>query len=94
MSLKLGTRVSAINPADKTATTASGEIINFTKLILTTGARIRRLPVPGQDLKNVFYLRDTQDVLAIKGGVKAGDKAVIIGGGYIGLETYITTFSP
>ena len=87
VSLKLGTRVSAINPADKTATTASGEIINFTKLILTTGARIRRLPVPGQDLPHVYYLRDTQDVLAIKADVRAGKQAVIIGGGYIGLET-------
>ena len=87
VSLKLGTRISAINPADKTATTTNGEIINFTKLILTTGARIRRLPVPGQDLPHVYYLRDTQDVLAIKADVRAGKQAVIIGGGYIGLET-------
>ena len=87
VSLKLGTRVSAINPADKTATTTNGEIINFTKLILTTGARIRRLPVPGQDLPHVYYLRDTQDVLAIKADVSKGKQAVIIGGGYIGLET-------
>ena len=87
VSLKLGTRISAINPADKTATTTSGEIINFTKLILTTGARIRRLPVPGQDLPHVYYLRDTQDVLAIKADVAKGKQAVIIGGGYIGLET-------
>ena len=87
VSLKLGTRISAINPADKTATTTNGEIINFTKLILTTGARIRRLPVPGQDLPHVYYLRDTQDVLAIKADVAKGKQAVIIGGGYIGLET-------
>ena len=87
VSLKLGTRISAINPADKTATTTNGEIINFTKLILTTGARIRRLPVPGQDLPHVYYLRDTQDVLAVKADVAKGKQAVIIGGGYIGLET-------
>ena len=55
--------------------------------MLTTGARIRHLPVPGEDLDGVYYLRDTKDVRAIKTEVKAGRKAVIIGGGYIGLET-------
>ena len=59
----------------------------FDKLVLTTGARIRRLPVEGQDLDGVFYLRDTKDVLAIKAAVAKGKTAVIIGGGYIGLET-------
>lgn len=87
IALRLGTRIKTIDPEAKTATTDSGDIITFTKLILTTGARIRRLPVPGQDLPNVFYLRDTQDVLAIKAEVSAGKQAVIIGGGYIGLET-------
>ena len=87
VSLKLGTRIHAINPAKKTAQTDKGETLSFTKLIIATGARIRRLPVPGQDLPNVFYLRDTQDVLAIKAQVNAGKQAVIIGGGYIGLET-------
>jgi len=87
VSLKLGTRIRAINPNKKTALTDNDETISYTKLILTTGARIRRLPVPGENLPHVFYLRDTQDVLAIKADVKAGHQAVIIGGGYIGLET-------
>lgn len=87
VTMKLNTRVLSINPSFKTVVTDKGETLCFTKLILTTGARIRRLPVPGQDLPNVFYLRDTQDVLAIKTQVKAGQQAVIIGGGYIGLET-------
>ena len=87
VTLKLNTRITAINAKAKTAQTESGETINFTKLILTTGARIRRLPVPGQDLPHVYYLRDTQDVLAIKADVSTGKQAVIIGGGYIGLET-------
>ena len=87
VTLKLNTRVTSIEPDRQTAKTDKGETIAYTKLILTTGARIRRLPVPGQDLPNVFYLRDTQDVLAIKAQVAAGKQAVIIGGGYIGLET-------
>jgi len=85
--LMLGTCIETINPNNKTALTDRGETLSFTKLILATGARIRRLPVPGQDLPHVYYLRDTQDVMAIKADINTGRQAVIIGGGYIGLET-------
>lgn len=87
VSLKLGTHVEIVDKDFKNVTTSSGETLPYDKLVLTTGARIRRLPVAGEDLPGVFYLRDTADVLAIKAQVAAGKKAVIIGGGYIGLET-------
>jgi len=87
INMKLGVRVGAINRKDKTVLTDDGETLPYEKLVLTTGARIRRLPVPGEDLENVFYLRDTADVLAIKDKAKTAKRAVIIGGGYIGLET-------
>jgi 3-phenylpropionate/trans-cinnamate dioxygenase ferredoxin reductase subunit len=85
--LKLGVRVGAINRAEKTILTDEGESLHYDKLVLTTGARVRRLPVPGADLKAVFYLRDSADVLAIKTKAETAKSAVIIGGGYIGLET-------
>jgi len=85
--LKLGTRVMKINRDDKTVLTDKDEIITYDKLVLATGARVRRLPIEGADLPNVFYLRDMADVTAIKTGVQTGRRAVIIGGGYIGLET-------
>ncbi len=85
--MKLGMRVEAIDREGKTVLTDDGEHLAYDKLVLTTGARIRQLPVPGEDLDGVYYLRDTKDVLAIKAEVKAGRKAVIVGGGYIGLET-------
>lgn len=85
--LKLGVRVGAINREDKTVLTDDGETLSYDKLILTTGARVRHLPVPGADFEGVYYLRDTQDVRAIKAAVAPKKKAVIIGGGYIGLET-------
>lgn len=85
--MKLGVRVSAINRADKTIVTETGETLHYDKLVLTTGARIRRLPVPGVGFNNVFYLRDSADVLSIKAKVETAKSAVIIGGGYIGLET-------
>jgi len=64
--MKLGVRVSAINPKDKTVFTDEGEALPYSSLVITTGARIRRLPVPGENLDNVFYLRDTQDVLGLE----------------------------
>ena len=84
---KLGVRVGAINCTAKTVLTDAGETISYDKLVLTTGARVRRLAVPGEDLNNVFYLRDTADVLAIKAKSETARSAVIVGGGYIGLET-------
>lgn len=85
--MKLGVRVGAIDRDAKTVLTDDGESLSYDKLILATGARVRHLPVPGEDLDGVFYLRDTHDVRAIKDSVAAGKRAVIIGGGYIGLET-------
>ena len=85
--MRLGDRVTEIRPYTRQIITNAGEIFSYSKLVLTTGARIRRLPVPGEDLENVFYLRDTRDVLAIKNKAKSAQTALIIGGGYIGLET-------
>ncbi|WP_026941817.1 NAD(P)/FAD-dependent oxidoreductase [Hellea balneolensis] len=85
--MKLGTRVGAIDRIAKTVLTDDGEALAYDKLVLATGARVRHLPVAGVDLDGVYYLRDTTDVRAIKAGVAKGKQAVIIGGGYIGLET-------
>lgn len=83
----LGNGVVGIDKSTKTIALKGGETLSYDKLILCTGARPRELPIKGADLPNVFYLRNADDVLAIKAQVKAGSKAVIIGGGYIGLET-------
>ena len=85
--LKLGVRINQIDRANKTVHTDDGDVLSYDKLVLTTGARVRRLPVPGEDLETVFYLRDATDVLAIKAKAERSKRAVIIGGGYIGLET-------
>ena len=54
---------------------------------MATGARVREIPIPGADHDRVFYLRDAKDVRAIQAQIAPGKRAVIIGGGYIGLET-------
>ncbi|GAB3378739.1 FAD-dependent oxidoreductase [Spongiibacter taiwanensis] len=85
--LVLGSRVEDIDTEAKTVTLHDGATISYTKLALTTGAKVRKIPIPGSDLKGVYYLRDLGDVDQIKKYVVTGKRAVIVGGGYIGLET-------
>lgn len=83
----LETRVEAIDREAKKVVLQDGAEIPYTKLALTTGARVRRMELPGSQLEGVLYLRDLGDVDLIRRFVGAGKSAVIIGGGYIGLET-------
>ncbi|MDH4041974.1 MAG: FAD-dependent oxidoreductase [Gammaproteobacteria bacterium] len=85
--LVLGTRVTALDRANKVLTLHDGGTIPYTRLALATGARVRKLALPGHDLDGVFYLRDLDDVNRIRSYVGPGKSAVIVGGGYIGLET-------
>jgi len=87
ITLKLGVRVTSIDRGAKTVSTDAGETLAYDKLVLATGARVRKLPIEGADDPRVMYLRDTDDVRAIKSAMAAEKSAVIIGGGYIGLET-------
>ncbi|MGK2882011.1 MAG: NAD(P)/FAD-dependent oxidoreductase [Mycobacterium sp.] len=66
---------------------STGDTLPYDKLALCTGARPRRLPTPGADLAGVFYLRTAADVEMIRDATRPGRRAVIVGGGYIGLET-------
>lgn len=83
----LNTRVIKIDRLSKSVTLSNGEILHYEKLALCTGARVRQLPIPGSDLEGVHYLRDIKDAEAIKQDINPGGTAVIVGGGYIGLET-------
>lgn len=85
--IQLGKRVVAIDRQAKTISLDNGESLAYSKLILATGARVRPLPIPGADGPNVFYLRNSQDVDDIRDRISSTKRAIIIGGGYIGLET-------
>ena len=67
--------------------TADGNRLRYDKLLLATGATPRRLPVPGADLAGVHYLRSLDDSDQLKAALRPGTRVVIIGGGWIGLET-------
>jgi len=79
--------VESIDRAKQTVTLNSGEQLPYDKLALCTGSRVRKVALPGAELQGVHYLRNIADVLDIKNRAKEHARAVIIGGGYIGLET-------
>jgi 3-phenylpropionate/trans-cinnamate dioxygenase ferredoxin reductase subunit len=84
--LRLGARAERILRAERSVLCADGTQIGYDALALCTGSRARRLGVPGADLPGVFYLRTLADSDRIRAAVRPGAGAVIIGGGYIGLE--------
>jgi 3-phenylpropionate/trans-cinnamate dioxygenase ferredoxin reductase component len=71
----------------RVATTASGLEISFERALIATGGTPIRLPISGIDLPGVCELRTLDDAEAIAAAATEGGKAVIIGGGFIGLET-------
>lgn len=85
--VRLGVTVESIDPENKTVSLAEGDSLSYDKLALCTGARVRYLDIPGGNLPGVHYLRTLEDAQAIQAEAKEGAKAVIVGGGYIGLET-------
>jgi 3-phenylpropionate/trans-cinnamate dioxygenase ferredoxin reductase subunit len=86
IAVRTGARVEAIDLETKTVRLRGGEILGWDRLVLATGARPRELPLPGARLKGVLALRDATDAEALKAALKPGARAVVIGGGYVGLE--------
>ncbi|MEZ5886818.1 MAG: FAD-dependent oxidoreductase [Paracoccaceae bacterium] len=86
VTLRLGARVAAIDPAARTVT-VDGEALPYDQLALTTGSRPRTLPAAiGGALENVFTVRTLADIDRMEPLMRQGARAVIVGGGYIGLE--------
>ncbi|RDC74040.1 pyridine nucleotide-disulfide oxidoreductase [Rhodovulum sp. 12E13] len=84
--LRLDTRVDAIDLADRTVI-AGGHALAYDELVLTTGAVPRRLPPGiGGDLGGVHVVRGLRDIDRMAPEMATGRRAVVIGGGYIGLE--------
>lgn len=83
----LGTTVDRIDRDNKCLILDDGHPVPYDKLVLTVGASVRKIDIPGADLEGVFYLRDINDVQQIKHFTGKAKNAVIVGGGYIGLET-------
>ena len=83
----LGTEVTAINSEARQVTLQDGRTIDYRELIWSAGGTPRRLSCAGNDLRGVHTVRDKDDIDRIMAELDSGAKrAVVIGGGYIGLE--------
>ncbi len=85
--------VRKINPSEKTVEaidlkTQELQKYEYDKLVIASGAEAIKPPIDGVNLKNVFFMRTPDDAVAVRDAVEAGGikRAVVVGGGYIGLE--------
>jgi len=83
--MRLGERVERVIPELRTLRLSSGEELVYDALALCTGASVRHIEL-GDGLDGVHYLRTADDAMAIRTDMRPGGKAVVVGGGYIGLE--------
>jgi 3-phenylpropionate/trans-cinnamate dioxygenase ferredoxin reductase subunit len=84
--LRTGVTVERIDVDARNLVLAGGELVAWDRLLLATGARPRRLAVPGADLEDVYYLRELRDADVLGARLREGGRAVVIGGGWIGCE--------
>jgi NADPH-dependent 2,4-dienoyl-CoA reductase/sulfur reductase-like enzyme len=84
INLRLGDPARRIDPAARIVELAGGACLDYGALILATGARVRRLDIPG--VEHVRYVRTLADSRALRDRLAAGSRLVVIGAGFIGLE--------
>ena len=83
--LRLNTRVDKVD-FDHCMLHMGKQQIGFDQLLITTGSHVEKLDVPGAQLGNIFYLRSIMDAQQIRTAAQSCTRAVIIGGGFIGME--------
>lgn len=88
--LRLGCRVEAIDREARSLRLAGGQSLAYDRLVLTTGARPRELPVEGAESAGVRSFRTIEDAEALRAALTEGARVCLIGGGYIGLEIAAT----
>ncbi len=86
-----GHRIAAIDREERCVRFETGQHLSYEHLVLATGTRNRKLPVPGCDLGHVFSLRSLHDATVLRAGMVASQvegrrRAVVVGAGFIGME--------
>ncbi len=84
------TPVAALDRAAGVAVTVRGDRIAFERVVLATGSRAVRLPLPGAELPGVFVYRSLADVIAMRRAAREAQQAVVVGGGLLGLEAAVS----
>lgn len=86
IAVRLGLRATRIDREARLVALEDGEVLPYDALIIATGARARRLALPGGELARTLELRTAADAEMLKAGIARGKRLVIVGGGYVGLE--------
>ena len=84
--LRLGVRVTALDPGAKQVSLADGGTVDYDRVLLATGAFPRRLNAPGADLDGIMYLRRVGDSERLQAALRGVGQVVTVGAGWIGLE--------
>jgi 3-phenylpropionate/trans-cinnamate dioxygenase ferredoxin reductase component len=82
----LGDRVVSIDRSARRLLLASGSALDYGHLVLATGARNRLLDIPNANLEDVRYLRTLDESEALRQRISSGQRVVVVGAGFIGLE--------
>jgi 3-phenylpropionate/trans-cinnamate dioxygenase ferredoxin reductase component len=85
--VRLSRRATRIDRTGQTVILDDGAVLGYDKLALATGTRSKRLTVPGAEHPHVFYIRTLADVDGLRARLTRSQRVVIIGAGFIGLET-------
>ena len=86
MELRLDCEVASLDLKRKRLILKGGDEFEFQKLMIATGARPRTLNIPGSTLQHLFYLRTLSDSKSIRNAAEKVNHALVIGGGFIGME--------
>jgi 3-phenylpropionate/trans-cinnamate dioxygenase ferredoxin reductase component len=84
--LRLGRTAVGLDTSNGELALDDGARLHYDRLLLTTGAEPRRLPIPGAELDGVLYLRSVQDSDALRERLDRGGAVVVVGAGWIGAE--------
>jgi 3-phenylpropionate/trans-cinnamate dioxygenase ferredoxin reductase subunit len=85
--LRLGVSATALDVQARRLLTSDGSSVQYDSLLIATGSTPRRIAMPGADLDGVLYLRRLDDSDRIRAAFAARPSVVIVGAGWIGLET-------
>jgi len=88
--VRLGRRATGIDRAARLVALDDGSALPYDALLLATGSTPRRVQAPGADLAGLYYLRSIEDTDRLREAARPGSSAVVVGGGYIGLEVAAT----
>lgn len=84
--LRLGTRAASIDVGARQVVLESGERLDYDRLLLSTGASLRKLRLPGSELQGVHYLRRLGDADRLRDAFSPANRVVVVGAGFIGCE--------